>query len=70
MKGFVEGAVALISHKCLYDYCEAKKLSSTIEPEIFFDMWTKSFMTRVEENVKEQVWKAFFGKIVEARREQ
>jgi len=68
MKGFVEQAVGLISHKCFYVYCEAKQQDPTIEPEIFFDIWSKSFMLRVQESAKDEIWSAFLDQIIEARR--
>jgi hypothetical protein len=70
MKSFVEEAVALISHKCFHDYCEAKKQDPNIGPEIFFDVWAKSFMLRVDEASKDIIWKTFLSKIVESRRAQ
>jgi len=65
MKEFSRRAQELAGKKLYYDYCRTSKvLRRALEPEAYFEDWSRWNLTRVDEKFKNGVFREFLGILV------
>lgn len=61
---FIKQAVGLVAHRFFTDYLATREQDKTVEPEHFFDVWSQNFMTKVDDNFKDEVFRMFMTELV------